>query len=137
MPFQIGELAKLTKVNIQTVRFYERQGLLPVPERTSGGFRLYHQIDADRIRFIKQAQLLGFSLDEIKELLSLRVEPDSNCAKIRQQTEEKISQVKAKIHDLQRIVITLEELVNNCTNREPTEICPILGSLESKINEEG
>ena len=137
MSIQIGNLAKITQVNIQTIRFYEREGLLPEPERTIGGFRLYHQIDADRIRFIKQAQSLGFSLDEIKELLSLRVEPDSNCMKVKQQAEEKIDQMKIKISELECIVATLENLVDNCVNRQPTEICPILGSLESNANQEG
>lgn len=91
MAIQIGNLAKITQVNIQTIRFYEREGLLPIPRRTSSGFRLFEQTDVDRIWLIKQAQSLGFFLDEIKELLSLRVEPNSNCTDVQLRAEEKIA----------------------------------------------
>lgn len=136
MAIQIGNLAKITQVNIQTIRFYEREGLLPIPRRTNSGFRLFEQTDVDRIRFIKQAQSLGFSLDEIKELLSLRVEPNTNCADVQLRAEEKIKQMKTKISELQRILTTLESLVDDCINRKPTEVCPILNSLEPKPYQE-
>lgn len=131
MLLQIGKLAEATQVNIQTIRFYEREGLLPTPDRNSNGYRLYEQIDIDRVRFIKQAQSLGFSLYEIKQLLNLRIEPNSNCEQVRHQAEEKIAQMRTKISELMNIVQTLESLVEDCTKKKLTGICPILKTIES------
>jgi MerR family mercuric resistance operon transcriptional regulator len=85
-----GELAKRAGVNVETLRFYERKGLLPEPQRRASGYRDYPEESVTRIRFIKRAQGLGFSLDEIHELLALRVKPKSPCAEVRDVVEKKI-----------------------------------------------
>ena len=130
MSLKIGTLANAAGVNIQTVRFYERESLLPIPKRSPAGYRLYESVDIDRIRFVKQAQNLGFSLDEIRELLNLRVDTNSNCTQVRIHAEVKIDQMKKKINELSRIVQTLESLVEDCHAQKTTSICPILQSLE-------
>jgi len=132
MSLKIGKLAKATQVNVQTVRFYERENLLPIPKRSPGGYRLYELTDVDRIRFIKQAQNLGFSLDEIRDLLSLRVDANSNCSQVKTYAEIKITEIKTKISELARIAQTLESLVGDCNKKKFTEACPILQSLNPK-----
>ena len=97
-----GELAKQAGVNVETLRFYERKGLLPEFLRRGSGYREYPVESASLIRFIKRAQELGFSLREIRELLALRVQPGVTCADVREKAEQKISDVRRKIADLER-----------------------------------
>lgn len=127
----IGKLANRGGVNVQTIRYYERSGLLPAPSRTASGYRLYADDAVRRLSFIRQAQFLGFSLSEIQELLSLRMESGTTCADIRQRAQHKIVAVDRKIEDLRRIKSALTKLAAACRGNGPTSDCPILEALES------
>lgn len=127
----IGQLAKKAEVNIQTVRYYERRGLLPDPPRRESGYRQYSQSDLARLSFIKHAKELGFSLREIMELLSLRVDPNTTCTDVKKRAETKLVDVEDKILALQRIKEALTHLVGLCRGRGPTSECPILEALEA------
>lgn len=130
MALTIGQLAERAGVNIQTVRYYERRGLMPRPSRTRAGYREYRPEAADRLRFIRRAQELGFSLEEIAELLALRVKHASACAEVEARARAKIAVVDRKIAELQRMRSTLERLAAACEAHEPTSECPILEALE-------
>lgn len=121
-----GELAQLAAVNVETLRFYERRGLLPEPPRRASGYREYPPEAVERIGFIKRAQELGFSLNEIKELLSLKVDPDTTCAYVRDRTQDKIADVKQKIRDLRQVEKALVRLAAACPGRGSADACPIL-----------
>src|SRR5256712_6041333 len=110
----IGHLAKETGVNLETVRYYERRGLLPKPPRSASGYRLFPAEAARRLRFIRRAQELGFSLREIRELLALRVSPRANSAKIRARAEAKIGDIETKIRTLESMKKTLRKLTKSC-----------------------
>ena len=124
----IGRLAELGGVNLETVRYYERRGLLPKPPRTQAGYRQFPPDTALRLRFIKRAQELGFSLDEIRDLLELRVER-RNCADVRARAQAKIADIEKKMKALAAMKNTLRDLVNRCEQGDSTE-CVILSSLE-------
>ena len=109
-PLTIGQIARSAGVGVETVRFYERQGLLQEPARKESGYRQYPEDVVARLRFIKRAKELGFSLKEIKELLALRVDPDTTCADVRSRAEAKIADVEEKIKALQRIKKALVKL---------------------------
>ncbi len=130
MPLTIGQVAKRSGIGIETVRFYERKGLVEEPPRTDSGYRQYPEDVVARIRFIRRAKELGFKLSEISELLSLRVDPDTTCADVRKQTELKIADVEEKIRALQRIETALKKLAASCVGTEPTSECPILEALD-------
>lgn len=125
-----GKLAIRGGVNIATIRYYEKRGLLPEASRSPAGYRLFAGDALRRLHFIKQAQVLGFSLDEIQELLSLRMRSGTTCADIRQQARRKIRTVDNKIRDLQRIKRALSKLAIACQGAGPTNECPILESLD-------
>ena len=127
--FTIGKVAGLTGVGIETLRFYEREGLIPEPPRRGSGYREYPPVIVDRIHFIKRAKDLGFTLAEIRELLSLSVGPKSTCADVKKKAEEKINEVEVKIADLQRIQKALQILVEQCRSKGPISECPILENL--------
>jgi MerR family transcriptional regulator, copper efflux regulator len=127
----IGQLAKQAGVNLETIRYYERQGLIPEPPRRASGYRQYSPDFVKRIQFIKRAQALGFSLKEIVDLLDLRIEPDTACDELRIQAEQKIVAIDEKIQTLERMKQVLAELVAACHQREPTRECPILTILDS------
>lgn len=131
-----GQIAERAGVNVQTVRYYERRGLLPEPPRSSQGYRQYRPRHAERIRFIKRAQDLGFTLDETNELLRLSLTPGADRADVRAQAKEKIEEVRERIRDLRRIEETLEMLVEACEGHGSTSDCPIIGALESANEEE-
>src|SRR5262249_17500652 len=116
----IGQAARNAGVGIETLRFYERQGLLQEPPRRDSGYRQYPEEVVGGLRFIRRAKELGFSLKEIKELLALRVDPDTTCAKVRKRAEEKIIDVEAKIEVLQKIKKALTKLTKTCSGRGPT-----------------
>lgn len=124
----IGRLAELGGVNLETVRYYERRGLLPKPPRTEAGYRQFPPDTAQRLRFIKRAQELGFSLEEIRDLLALRVER-GNCADVRARAQAKIADIEEKMKTLAAMKSTLRKLVNQCEQGASTE-CVILASLE-------
>lgn len=125
----IGKLAKKAQISIDSIRFYERRGLIAEPERTKANYRLYPVEAVDRLRFIKKAQQLGFSLNEIHELMDLSQAPEASKADVKKKTREKIRDVEAKIQDLSRILMTLQELDKRCDGHGPISECPILKSL--------
>lgn len=133
-PLTIGKLASRGDVSVTTIRYYERRGLLPKPARAASGYRLYADNVVQRLRFIRQAQLLGFSLAEIQDLLSLRLQPGTTCADIRQRARRKIATVDDKIKELQRIKRALTKLAAACRGAGPTSECPILETLEGTRN---
>jgi Hg(II)-responsive transcriptional regulator len=130
MPLTIGQVATAADVNIQTIRYYERRGLFPTPRRTSAGYRQYADDAVARLRFIKHAQELGFSLKEIQELLGLRVRHGGACDVVERKTRQKIDVVQQRIRDLQHMRRTLERLAAACAVRRPTADCPMLEVLE-------
>jgi MerR family transcriptional regulator, copper efflux regulator len=125
----IGRLAKAAGVGVPTVRFYERRGLLPEARRRPSGYRNYDQSAVLRIRFIRHAQELGFSLSEVEELLGLRMDPGRSCADVRVRAEAKIADIDSKMASLQRMRKVLDELVATCPGDAPTSDCPILEAL--------
>ncbi len=128
-----GELAKRAGVNVETLRFYEREGLIPEPPPRSSGYREYPVESVGLIRFIKRAQQLGFSLREIQELLALRVRPGVSCNEVRQKAQEKVSEVRQKIADLKAIERALVKLTAACSGYGPISECPILENLEGEL----
>ena len=134
-PLTIGQVARNGGVGIETVRFYERQGLLEEPARKESGYRQYDEDVVARLRFIRRAKELGFSLKEIKELLALRVDPTTTCAEVRSKAAAKIVDIEQKIEALQRIKKALVKLTTVCRGRGPTSECPILDALDHE--EEG
>lgn len=130
MALTIGQVASAADVNIQTIRYYERRGLFASPRRTPSGYRQYAEDAVSRLRFIKHAQELGFSLKEIQELLGLRVRHGAACDAVERKTRQKIALVEQKIRDLQRLKRTLDRLAAACAARRPTDDCPILEVLE-------
>jgi len=132
-PLKTGELAREAGVNVETIRFYERKGLLSEPPRRTSGYREYPVGAVRRILFIKRAKELGFTLREIKGLLELRVDPDTTCDVVRERATEKIADVKQKIADLRKIEKALRKLTDSCSGSGPKDDCPILVHLEKNL----
>ncbi|MFQ5442278.1 MAG: heavy metal-responsive transcriptional regulator [Thermodesulfobacteriota bacterium] len=128
----IGRLAATAGVNVQTVRYYERRGLLMPAGRKASGYRLYGADSVRRIKFIRRAKELGFTLDEIKGLLDLRVESPSSCAKVKKKASEKLEVVEERIKALKSVKRVLKGLVDSCEKRRSTEECPILKTIEKE-----
>lgn len=126
----IGKVAKGAGVNIQTVRYYDRRGLLAPARRLESGYRLYPQDAVRKILFIKNAQALGFTLKEIGSLLRLRAGKTGRCDDVRRKAEIHARDVRAKIESLRSIDKALRRLIKSCARRTATESCPILRSLE-------
>ncbi|MGQ0640862.1 MAG: heavy metal-responsive transcriptional regulator, partial [Gemmatimonadaceae bacterium] len=124
MDLTIGQIAAAGNVNIETIRYYERRGLLPPNSRSPSGYRLYSTDSVKRLRFIRHAQDLGYTLAEIQELLALRVRNGASCKAVAHKTRNKINVVEQRIRDLQRMKSTLERLAAACDARRPTEQCP-------------
>lgn len=129
----VGEVATRARVNIQTVRYYERRGLLPVPRRSAAGYRQYPEDVVPRIRFIKRAQELGFALEEAAELLALRVRHGEACHDVSDRVKAKVTLVRQKLRELEGLERVLEGLVEACERRAPTAECPILEALEEPL----
>lgn len=129
----IGKLSKMAGVTNDTVRFYERYGLIDPVGRSNSNYRLYREEDAVRLRFIKRGKELGFSLKEIKDLLALNEDPNATKADIRARTKKKAEDIKQKIHELSRILTALEHLVEACDGHGPARECLILKSLITTI----
>lgn len=125
----IGRLAQETGVGIETLRYYEREGLIPAPARTASGYRDYAPDMIQRVRVIKRAKELGFSLREIAALLSLRVDGSRTCADVRERATAKIAEIEDKRRQLKQMQIALERLAATCSGAGPTEECPILEAL--------
>src|SRR5438876_9431014 len=130
MALTIGQVAAAADVTIQTIRYYERRGLFAAPKRTPAGYRQYAEEAVARLRFIKHAQDLGFSLQEIQELLGLRVRHGAACDTVERKTRKKIEVVQQRIHDLQRMKRTLERLAGAFAVRRPTAEGPIREGLD-------
>jgi MerR family mercuric resistance operon transcriptional regulator len=126
----IGELAGRAGVNVQTVRYSERRGLLQEPPRRDSGYREYEPGALDRLRFIRRAQELGFTLSEIGGLLALRLAPETTAADVKARAEEKIQEIDDKVRDLERIRHALTHLAGRCRGGHgPTGDCPLLDAL--------
>lgn len=130
MTLSTGELARRVDVNIETVRYYERRGLLPEPPRSGAGYREYDRQHLRRLHFIRRAQALGFTLAEIETLLSLRAEPGAPNAEVKRNTKEKLDETHTRIQDLKNIRDTLEDLYEACDGEGTTGECPILDAIE-------
>jgi Hg(II)-responsive transcriptional regulator len=122
----IGQVAKLANVGIQTIRFYERKKVIEEPLRRESGYREYDEEVVKRLRFIKRAQSLGFSLREISALLAMRVGPKEKCEKVKKQAENKLEEIERKINDLKRMQTVLNEVTRACVASRPLGDCPIL-----------
>ncbi|MBI3246682.1 MAG: heavy metal-responsive transcriptional regulator [Deltaproteobacteria bacterium] len=128
----IGTVAKQANVHVETLRYYERRGLLTRPLRSVANYRLYPEETVRRVRFIKHAQALGFSLQEIRELLTLRAVPRARCADVRVRAKAKITAIDAKIRALQAMRKALATLVTECVGHGPISDCPILEALDTE-----
>ncbi|MGH6637933.1 MAG: Hg(II)-responsive transcriptional regulator [Polaromonas sp.] len=126
----IGAFAKAAGVNVETIRFYQRKGLLPEPDKPYGRIRRYGEMDVTRLRFVKSAQRLGFSLDEIAELLQL--EDGTHCAEASRLAEHKLKDVREKLADLTRMEAALSELVRACHAARGKVSCPLIASLQEE-----
>ena len=123
----IGKLASACDVRVDTVRYYERLGLLSPLERSEAGYRIYDSAGVDQLKFIRRAQTLGFALEEIKELLELSDRPEADCSNVRDYALDKISEIEHRISDLGKIKSSLEELASFCPGEgKPLTECNIL-----------
>lgn len=125
-----GELAKNAGVNIETIRYYERLGLIPEPLRTKSGYRVFSPEMVRRIRFIKRSQDLGFTLSEINQLLTMTESGGNGCREVREFASHKIKEIELKIRDLQNIKNVLQDLSSKCSDERPIDDCPIIESLQ-------
>jgi Hg(II)-responsive transcriptional regulator len=126
-----GELAKECGVNIESLRYYEKRRLINPPKRSEVGYRLYSREDAARIRFMQNAKKLGFTLNEIMELLKLRVKKNENCESVLAKTQIKLDEVDQKIKGLKSMKKVLQQMIHQCQEATLTSDCPILCSFES------
>ena len=127
----VGKIAKAAGVGVETLRFYEREGILDAPARTSSGYRLYDTGAVDRIRFVHRAQALGFTLREIRELIVLDSQPDASCDDLREAADHKLALVQSKIDDLERMRLGLTTLLASCNAGQPLRDCPVMKCLTS------
>ena len=125
-----GTLARRAGVGVETIRFYEREGLLPAPPRRESGYRIYADADLRRVQFLRRAQELGFTLREASDLLALRLDEASDRADVRARASAKIADLERRIADLERMRTTLAALRDACHGHGTTEGCPILGALD-------
>jgi MerR family copper efflux transcriptional regulator len=125
----IGQMAREAGVGIDTVRFYERQGLLEAPPRRTSGYRDFPAESLQRLRFIRRAKALAFSLREIRELLALHASSATGCVEAAGRAREKIMAIEAKIRGLEAVRSGLEELAAACERRTTAERCPLLAAL--------
>jgi Hg(II)-responsive transcriptional regulator len=132
---RIGEVAKQSDVGIETIRYYERQGLLAEPDRRPSGYRQYDGAVVARLQFIRRAKELGFTLAEIKELLGLWFDVNTKCVHVRQRAEQKITNIEDKIRSLQKMKRSLKKIISQCENRDAVDECPLwLGLDEPRMN---
>jgi MerR family copper efflux transcriptional regulator len=129
----IGTVAEQAGVNVQTIRFYERQGLIESPPRTPSGYRQYPKEVIKRIHFIQSAKELGFTLKEVNELLSLRVQPGSACNEVKDRALAKILDIDQKLDVLTRMKNALTTLTSACEHQRAVGDCPVLEAIEGGI----
>jgi Hg(II)-responsive transcriptional regulator len=125
----IGQVARRAEVNVETVRFYEREGLLTRPARPRRGFRHYSADVVERVRFIRRAKAVGFTLEEVQQLLSLRATSGAKCEAVRERALSKVAQVEQKLRDLRRLRAALVRLADSCHGECEVDECGILASL--------
>jgi MerR family mercuric resistance operon transcriptional regulator len=131
MGLKIGEVAERGGVNLQTIRYYEREKLLPEPPRLASGYRMYPEQTVRRVRFIKRAQEIGFTLAEIRELLAIRIDDDRTSSEVRALARAKIIDIEEKMQTLQRMKEALGRITERCSGCGPASECPILESIDS------
>lgn len=132
MSMTVSKLAKAAGVNLETVRFYERKRLLPKPERTGGGHRLYDQADVERLRFIQRAKFVGFTLKEIEVLARLREEdPTASCEDAMELARRKVTEIDAKLRDLREMRNALTNFIETCPENDLGH-CEVMGGLDGK-----
>lgn len=129
MNLTIGRLSSASGTSVQTIRFYEREGLLELPPRNTSGYRVYGEDALSRLRFIHHAQSLGFTLKEIRELIALQTQPDAGCGDVRRAAEEKLSSIHEKVAALVSMQGELERLVESCAGTGPVAECRLMESL--------
>lgn len=126
--FSRGSLAKKTGVNIETIRYYEKIGLMPDPPRTSGGHRVYDESFLNRLRFIRRCRELGFTIVELRELLAMVEAGDYSCAEVLENTRAHLERIKNKIKDLKKMEKTLKAISARCSGKDVPD-CPIIEDL--------
>jgi Cu(I)-responsive transcriptional regulator len=127
--FSIGDLAKQSGAKIVTIRYYEQIGLLPACKRTSGNYRIYSQQHFERLRFVRRCRDLGFSLEQIRNLLSMSSAEASSCADICEMAARHLREVEAKIADLKRLASELRQISTSCNGKRPIADCRIIAAL--------
>lgn len=132
MSLRIGDVAERAGVNLQTIRYYEREGLLPEPPRLASGYRVFPESAVRRVRFIKRAQELGFSLAEISELLAIQLDPTKECSDVQRLARSKVLDIEEKIRTLKSMRRVLTSLAEACPGCGPSSECPILESIDSR-----
>lgn len=131
MALKSSALAELGGVNLQTIRFYEREGLLPIPPRLKSGYRVFPETAVHRVRFIKRAQELGFSLKEVRDLLSIQIDPAKDCLDVQRMAKAKVADIESKIGTLQSMRLVLSKLAEACPGCGPSSECPILECMNT------
>ncbi len=129
-PMQIGAVSKRAKVGIETIRYYEREGLLSKPDRRPSGYRQYDESVVARLQFIRRAKELGFTLGEISELLALWFDSNTKCVHVRQRAAKKLNDIEAKIASLRQMKRSLRKLISTCENRNSMEACPLFDGID-------
>jgi MerR family transcriptional regulator, copper efflux regulator len=124
-----AQVAQLAGVNVETLRFYERKGILTAPPRRASGYREYPPETVERVRFVKRGQELGFSLSEVQELLGLREQSGAKAVRVRRVAQAKLQEIEHKIRDLEAMRHSLSELLSACDGQKPIACCPIIESL--------
>lgn len=127
---QIGVVAKRSGIGVETIRYYEREGLIPLPERSPSGYRRYSESVVKHVQFIQHAKTLGFSLKEIGELIALKNTPGSTCKTVRSTAVEKVADIQKKIDALENMKIALTPLIDQCQSDNPIAECPILNAID-------
>jgi len=127
---RIGEVAKSSGVGIETIRYYEREGLLDAPKRQPSGYRQYDESVVARLQFVRRTKELGFTLAEIKELLGLWFNVSTKCVHIRQRAAQKIDDITEKIRSLQKMKRSLKKIISECESRSSIKACPLLVGLD-------
>lgn len=128
--YAIGEMSRQTGVNIETIRYYERIGIMPEPDRSDGGTRQYNHVQLKRLFFIKRSRELGFRIEEIRRLLTMVEGYDYSCADIHEMTISHLSEIQSKIADLKKLEKVLKQMAAKCSQGDVPE-CPIIDSLFS------
>lgn len=126
----IGEVAKRSGIGVETIRFYEREGLIPLPDRSPSGYRRYPESVVKQVQFIQHAKSLGFSLKEISELIVLKSTPDSTCMSVKATAVAKVADIQEKIDTLEKMKKSLTPLIDQCHSDNPVSDCPIINAID-------